>query len=47
LAWPPPYLYGLVTIRLAAAIAFLTAGGASAGAMALPLRTFALPVGGW
>jgi hypothetical protein len=35
-AWPPPYLYGLPWMRLAAAMRSLTAWGAEAGAMALP-----------
>ena len=34
--WPPPYLYGLPTIRFAAAIASLTSCGAEAGATARP-----------
>src|SRR4051794_25125145 len=34
--WPPPYLYGLPTILLAAAIAPLTSSGAEAGATARP-----------
>ena len=34
--WPPPYLYGLPTIWLAAAITATTSGGAPAGAIAIP-----------
>ena len=36
MAWPPPYLYGLPTILLAAAIAAWTSAGASSGAYASP-----------
>src|SRR4051794_20337449 len=42
---PPPYLYGLPTILLAALIAPTTSGGASAGGIALPATILALPAG--
>src|SRR4051794_2768493 len=42
---PPPYLYGLPTILLAALIAPTTSGGASAGGIAFPATILALPAG--
>src|SRR4051794_29243191 len=36
--WPPPYLYGLVAMRLPAATIALTTGGAEAGAGGSPSR---------